>query len=126
MFSRLPGVTLEITTGRARNTMRSVAGPVYLIGGSNDCDLVLGDPEIADVHSYLLVTSFGVRLRHLGDDPEVRVNGHRVDVANIVDEDEVEIGSFSFRLHVDWTSSEQPLAGPKSQHDATPTKKIFP
>ena len=126
MFSRPPGVTLEITTGRARNTMRSVAGPVYLIGGSNDCDLVLGDPEMADVHSYLLVTTFGVRLRHLGDNPEIRVNGLRVGVANIVDEDEVEIGTFSFRLHVHWTGSEQPLASPNSQRDATPTKKIFP
>ena len=43
----LPRVRLEIRRGKAQNKIRTVTGPVYLIGTASDCDLVLveGDSQ---------------------------------------------------------------------------------
>ena len=68
-------VELQITVGRARQRVRHVTGPVFLIGSSMDCDLILGDPLVPAVHSYILLTATEVRIRHLGFAPDLRVNG---------------------------------------------------
>ena len=41
--ARLPRVEIEILRGRARDLVREVTFPVFLIGTADDCDLVLGD-----------------------------------------------------------------------------------
>lgn len=94
---------MTITRGRARRLTRSVEGAVYLIGASGDCDLVIGDPLFPGTHSYILVTSAGVRLRHLGHPPDVLVDGQQVVLAELHDGSEIAIGPFTFQVHVDWS-----------------------
>lgn len=77
-------------------------GPVFLIGSSMDCDLILGDPLIPAVHSYVLMTTQGVRLRHLGESPEVRVNSQVLEVTQLEDQDLITIGCFSFLVRIAW------------------------
>ena len=74
-------IQLEIVRGRARNLSRAVEVPAFLIGGANDCDMVLGDPQFPDVHACLRVTPSRVVLRYLGFAPEMTVNGEPVALA---------------------------------------------
>ena len=101
-LSEEPSVELVITSGRARQRIRRVIGPVFLIGSSMDCDLILGDPLVPSVHSYVLKTAYGVRLRHLGEPPGIRVNHRVVDVIRLEDQDQIAIGPFSFLVRLDW------------------------
>jgi hypothetical protein len=106
MFTEVPCVELLITAGRARQRIRRVAGPVFLIGSSMDCDLILGDALVPSVHSYILVTAQGVRMRHLGAAPEFRINGQPADVVQLADCDQIDIGQFSFVAHIHWPAAD--------------------
>lgn len=108
-LSSEPSVELVITSGRARNRIRKVVGPVFLIGSSMDCDLILGDPLVPSVHSYVLTTTCGVRLRHLGELPAVRVNGQVLEVTQLEDQDQIEIGPFSFLVRLEWPAQRRDL-----------------
>jgi hypothetical protein len=98
--SRNPLVLLEIRRGTARRRIRPVFGPVYLIGASPDCDLVLADPQFPATYAYLLVSDESVSLRHLGVGPEITVNGRAVEAVELLDGDRLRTGPYEFRLHV--------------------------
>lgn len=97
----LPIVHIEINRGRARQRMRPVSVPVFLIGSATDCDLVLGDLRFPEVHTYLFRTARGVLLRHLGAGPEVTVEGRLVRSARLHDGDRLRTGPYEFRVHID-------------------------
>ena len=91
---------LEITRGTAKRPMRSVREPVYLIGRSHDCDLVLGDAQFGDVPAYLFPNGDQLSLRWLGDGPEVTVNGEKSMSTVLHDEDRIRTGPFEFFVHI--------------------------
>jgi hypothetical protein len=93
-------VELEIRRGRAQHRLRPVDGPVFLVGTSPDCDMVLGDLQFPATHLYLLVTCDGVLLRHLGVPPEVTVNGRRVESAVLGNGDRIRTGPFEFAIAI--------------------------
>jgi pSer/pThr/pTyr-binding forkhead associated (FHA) protein len=97
---RSPFVLLEIRRGAARRRLRPVPGPVYVIGASPECDLVLADPQFPEMHTYLLVDDDGVSLRHLGLEPQITVNGRAVEAAELLDGDRLRTGPYEFRLHL--------------------------
>ena len=97
----LPVVRLEIRRGRAKNLVRHIRVPVYLIGTARDCDLVLGDPQFPEVHAYLFVSEAGVSLRHIGDGPEVTVDGRAVRNTPLGDGQRIRTGPFEFVISVD-------------------------
>jgi hypothetical protein len=94
------GVELVIIHGRANQLVRRVRVPVFLIGSHRECDLVLGDARFPAVHSYLYVTRQGVRLRHLGAPPAVRVDGRVVDVAMLVTGNVIDLAPFQFQIRI--------------------------
>ena len=100
--SKLPQVELEIARGQARNLRRPVHGPVFLVGTAPDCDLVLGDPQFAEVHAYIFVTEEGVSLRHLGSEPTVLVCGRTVESAYLRDGDTLRMGPYEFLISIRW------------------------
>ena len=93
-------VELEILRGAARERVRSVTGPAFLIGTAADCDLILGDPKFPAVHSCLLRSEVGVTIRHLGFDPELVVNDEGVECATLNDGDRLGLGRYEFRVHI--------------------------
>jgi hypothetical protein len=97
---RNPRVLLEIRRGAARHRLRPVLGPVYLIGTSAECDLVLADPQFPEIHAYLLVSDEGVLLRYLGIGPEITVDGRPVEAVQLLDGDRLRTGPFEFRVHI--------------------------
>jgi pSer/pThr/pTyr-binding forkhead associated (FHA) protein len=95
-------VELNILRGQARQKVRRVQVPVFLIGSAVDCDLVLKDPRLPEVHTYLYVTRKSVSVRHLGIGPAVFVRGDRVESAELRHGDRVEIGdAFEFELKIE-------------------------
>ena len=96
----LPAVHLEIVRGRARCPVRRVEPPAFLIGTAGDCDLVLGDPQFPDAHSYIVCRGKSVTIRHLGDEPEVTLNGRPVLGAPLSDGDRLRMGPYEFRVSI--------------------------
>ena len=92
----LPHVTLEIVRGHARQKVRHVTTPAFLIGSAPDCDLVLGDPQFPQVYAYLIVHTGGVLVRHLGFEPEMTVNGQDASRVGLHDGDRLRLGPFEF------------------------------
>jgi predicted component of type VI protein secretion system len=93
-------VELEILRGHARQRRRPVNVPVFLIGTAEDCDLVLGDPAIPEVHTYLYLKADDVTIRTLGAAPQLEVEGIAVETARLRDGDRFAIGPFAFRVHI--------------------------
>jgi predicted component of type VI protein secretion system len=95
-----PAVSLEITRGRVRQRTRNVAGAVFLIGASPDCDLVLGDPQFPDSYAYLFVKAGKATIRWLGAGPELCVSDEVVETAELADGDTVAFGPFELRVSI--------------------------
>jgi pSer/pThr/pTyr-binding forkhead associated (FHA) protein len=100
--SALPHVTLHIVRGQARQRVRHVTTPAYLIGSAPDCDLVIGDPQFPHVFAYLIVHSGGVFVRHLGFEPELIVNGRPATRVALRDGDRMQLGPFEFIVGIEW------------------------
>jgi len=99
-LSQLPQVGLEIVRGKASHRIREVNPPVFLVGAAEDCDLVLGDLRFPEAYAYLYVTIRGVSVRHLGEGPELYVNGELTESALLADGDILELGAYEFQLHI--------------------------
>lgn len=98
--SSLPQVTLEILRGRARQRIRPIVRPAFLIGSAPDSDLMLGAEQFPAAHCYLLLNPEGVGLRWLGFAPDVLVNERRVEKADLQDGDLLRTGPYEFRIRI--------------------------
>lgn len=98
--SGFPRVTLEILRGRARNLVRQVNVPVFLIGSSSDSDLVLGDLSFPETYAYVFVRPDGVSIRYLGEGPRLLVNDQAVSSTQLVDGATLACGSYQFLVRV--------------------------
>ncbi|MCE9607416.1 MAG: FHA domain-containing protein [Planctomycetia bacterium] len=104
--TRLPTVSLEITRGRARNSVRRIEGLAYLIGSAEDNDLVLADSQFPDSHSYLLRSPLGLTLCWLGDGPEITVDAVPVlSSALVPDGARLRTGPYEFRIRLEWPTT---------------------
>ena len=110
---QLPQVGLEIVRGKASRRIREVNPPVFLIGAAEDCDLVLGDLRFPEAYAYLYVTLRGVSVRHLGDGPELYINGELTETSLLADSDILELGAYEFQLHIQERSSRGRGQGPR-------------
>ena len=99
-LQNLPQVELEITRGAARQRKRRVNGPAFLIGRAHDSDLVLGDPQFPEAHSYILIDPQGVTIRHMGDDPPLLVNDEQVSTRALRDGDTISTGRYEFLVRI--------------------------
>lgn len=98
--SGLPKVTLEIVRGRARNLVRAVNVPVFLIGSSSDSDLVLGDLQFPETYAYLFVRPEGASIRYLGEGPPLVVDGQTVSSTQLIDGAKLNFGTYEFLVRV--------------------------
>lgn len=105
---RLPRVELEILRGRAKNKIRRIDVPVFLIGSAPDCDLVLADPAFPAVHTYVYVNPSGVSVRRLGEGPQLAVDGREVQSAVISDGQTLFLGRYEFNVRISWGGHDKP------------------
>ncbi|HEX3996998.1 MAG TPA: FHA domain-containing protein [Pirellulales bacterium] len=125
--SSLPQATLEIIRGRARQRIRPIVRPAFLIGSATDSDLMLGAEQFPAAHCYLLLNPDGVGLRWLGFAPEVLVNDRPVEKAELHDGDLLKTGPYEFRIRIRRGDTVLRLSHPTdAEHDARNPKNESP
>jgi pSer/pThr/pTyr-binding forkhead associated (FHA) protein len=107
---QLPQLQLIIQRGEARETVRCVRPPIYTIGSSSGCDMVLGDGQFPSWHSYIYVREDAVQLRHLGADPLVTVNGRICTRGELLDRDRIRMGPYQFQVRIAIRAPGAPVA----------------
>ncbi|RPI85854.1 MAG: FHA domain-containing protein, partial [Planctomycetaceae bacterium] len=95
-----PHLVLEITRGRTRFPLRPVPGPRYLIGAAVTCDLRLGGNGMPALHSLISVEDQIYTIEAIASDPPLKVNGERVQVADLRDGDLLEIGDVELTVRM--------------------------
>lgn len=70
------------------------------LGRGAGCDVVLDHASVSSEHAALELFDGGFRLRDLASTNGVRVNGAKVDVADLKHGDRFELGSLAFRYVV--------------------------
>lgn len=98
---------LRLERGCAAQRSRVITPPVFLIGGADDCDLVLAAPEFPDAYAYIY-TGPRVTIRWLGEGPLLHVAGREVEQAVLRDGALIEFGPFSLRFVVEPSQPDDP------------------
>lgn len=106
---RLPRVDVCIGRGVANQRTRTIVPPVFVIGTSPDCDLVVTDQQFDDYHAYIMVAEDRVMLRHLGSQPEITVNQRIIRWAELCHGDRLRMGPYEFRIRIWPVASESEL-----------------
>jgi hypothetical protein len=97
-------VELEIVRGQAHRRRRPVMGPVFLLGSSSECDLVLSAAQFAEVYACLVVSPRGVTVRQVGTGPAILINGSPAADAMLRHGDAMIAGPFEFMIHISPTT----------------------
>ena len=118
--TQLPQLQLVIQRGEARETVRCVRPPIYTIGSSSGCDLVLGDGQFPSWHSYIFVREDAVQFRHLGAAPLVTVNGRICTRGELLDRDRIRMGPYQFQVQIAITAPWHPTADVRERLSVEP------
>lgn len=79
----------------------------YRIGRSEFCDLILQGKEISRSHLEIRVTESSVYITNMSTSGRVKVNGERVETAEIQDGDRVQVGNYKIYFQVDRENKEE-------------------
>ena len=91
--------TLIVNYGTTRKH-RPLNREVMVVGRAAGCDIGLEAPDVAAVHCVLVRAIDGWHVRDCTGRGGTRLNGQSVHDAALTDEDVLQIGSFSFTLHL--------------------------
>jgi pSer/pThr/pTyr-binding forkhead associated (FHA) protein len=86
--------------------------PIVLIGRHQECDVQIPSRKISRRHCCLAQVHDYVVVKDLLSTNGVRVNGTRVKEGCLRAGDELTIGNYRYKIHVDGQAAEQPLAKP--------------
>jgi len=92
--------TLIVQTGNTRRKHRPLDRNVLVLGRAAGCDVGLEAPDVAPVHCVIVRAADGWHVRDCTGKGGTRVNGRSVYDAALADEDVLQVGSFSFALHL--------------------------
>src|SRR5262249_10030330 len=92
---------------------RPLNGDLLVIGRAANCDLGLVSPEVAPVHCLIARVPHGYRIRDCsGGRVGTRLNGKTIQEASLHDGDDLQIGTFSFKVHLPDAGFEHLAASP--------------
>ncbi len=100
---------LSVVYGASQRKHKPLRGDVVVIGRSRSCDIGLVSPEVAPVHCVLIRLANGWRIRDCSG-RATRINGRAIHEQMLRDGDVVQVGAFSFEVHL--PSSESLLDEP--------------
>lgn len=92
--------TLVVTYGNTTRKHRPLERDVTVLGRAPGCDIGLESPEVAPVHCLIVRVTDGWRLRDCSGRLGTRLNGRAARDELLHDEDVLQVGSFSFKLHL--------------------------
>src|SRR5438270_8423116 len=75
--------------------------PILLVGRHEECDIQLNSRKISRKHCVIAQVDDVLVIRDLGSTNGVRVNGVRVEDGTLRTGDELMIGNFRYKVHVD-------------------------
>ena len=102
---------LKGTAGVVINKAFRLSGTI-VIGRADDCDIRIEDERIAAHHVEVkLGSQGGVQLRELDSESGVKVNGEKVQIANLASGDEIHIGNCRLMLQAPGLRPERVLSG---------------
>jgi pSer/pThr/pTyr-binding forkhead associated (FHA) protein len=96
----IPGAALVVTYGNTTHKHRPLDRDLTLLGRARNCDVSLVSPEVAPVHCLIARTPSGWVLRDCTGRGSTRVNGKAVTDAVLIDGDTLQVGTFSFEVHL--------------------------
>lgn len=91
---------MEIIRGQARNRLRSLPTDTFLIGSAARCHLVLCDPAVPALHSFIYRTETRLVVCHLGQEPALLINGFGVTRMALEAGDRITIGPFELAVYL--------------------------
>jgi predicted component of type VI protein secretion system len=86
--------------------------PVLLVGRHEECDIQLNSRKVSRKHCVIAQVGEALVIRDLGSTNGVRINGVRVEDGTLRTGDELAIGNFRYKVHVE--QRREVLAPPKS------------
>ena len=93
--------TLIVTYGTTTRKYRPLDREVIVLGRAPNCDLNLMGTEVAPIHCLLVrCAGGGWHVRHYGGRIGTLVNGKSIVDEKLDHDDTIQIGSFSFKLHL--------------------------
>jgi pSer/pThr/pTyr-binding forkhead associated (FHA) protein len=103
----IPGQpTLELLYAKTEKKYRPLDCDVIVLGRARGCDVGLDAPDVSTVHCVISRISGGFRVRDCASRAGTRINGETVHEADLHDDDVLQVGPFSFRVHL--TETDQP------------------
>ncbi len=96
----LRAVKVEITSGDTGTRYYELRNTASFIGSDQECDIRLADDCFPPIYAFLLLHPKGVVLRHLGQGPEISVDGQSTRRLLITSAAHIVAGPFSFLLQV--------------------------
>jgi pSer/pThr/pTyr-binding forkhead associated (FHA) protein len=112
--------TLIVTYGNTTRKHRPLERDVTILGRAPGCDVGLESPEVAPVHCLIVRVFDGWRLRDCSGRLGTRLNGRSVHDELLHDEDVVQVGTFSFKLHLPPASQALAFVPSRQELVATP------
>jgi hypothetical protein len=109
---------LVLLYGTTSKKYRPLDRDVMIIGRARGCDLSLDAHDVSSVHCVLSRGPGGFRVRDSGSRAGTRLNGEPVEEAALHDEDVLQVGPFSFCVHLPagWQPAERAGAHARLQH----------
>ncbi|PQO34694.1 hypothetical protein DTL21_14415 [Bremerella cremea] len=107
------GAELLISRGQASFRIRHIESSVFMLGSSDECDLVLGDDQFPELYAYILRTDGGYQLRCLAAEPVLTVNAEDALLSHLEDGDRIRCGPYEFRFHQTAASPDRPAEAAK-------------
>lgn len=99
---------LIVTYGNTTRKHRPLDRDILLLGRASACDIGLVSPEVAPVHCAIVRTAEGWRIRDCsGGRLATRINGRAIHEEELRDADVLQIGTFSFEVHLPASSAVQ-------------------
>ena len=92
--------TLIVKNGNTQRKYRRLDKDVLVLGRAAGCDVGLDAPDVAPVHCVIVRTADGWRVRDCTGRGGTRLNGQSIQDAALTDDDVLQVGSFSFALHL--------------------------
>ena len=90
-------VSIVFASGRMAGSEVMVGPEGASMGRGNEADIVIQDASISSLHAALEPCATGFRLRDLGSTNGTKVNGAKVQTAELKPGDRFELGSVAFR-----------------------------
>jgi DNA repair exonuclease SbcCD ATPase subunit len=117
---------LILTYGSCPGKVQPLDREVLVIGRAPSCDLVLNSPEVSPVHCLLIRTRDGWLLRNTNPRVGTQLNGEAVQDVRLADDDSLQIGTFSFKVHLPPTADSKPVAVAAPVANAAPSEAALP